>query len=55
MDDLPDTEVIEATLASNFAEELLKAALITVFRLDVEMATPLPAVDVMEDMLCIPK
>lgn len=51
MDDLPDTEVIKTALASNFAEELLKAALVTVFRLDVEMTTPLPAVDVVEDML----
>jgi hypothetical protein len=51
--DLPDTEVVKSTLATNVGKELAESPFIAVLRLDVEMAVNLPAIDIVENVMAV--
>lgn len=55
MYDLPNAEIVEATLATNSTKEGFEGAFVAVLRLDVEMTVNHPAVDVLDNVLCSAK
>jgi hypothetical protein len=51
LENLEDAEIIQPTSSANITQEFLKCALLTEFRLNVEVKVVLPVIDVVYNVL----